>query len=107
MRRRRYAQAILRILGVENLFEEVFSIEHTRFRPKPDAHGFLRQLLHDLPPEGHRAASWWKTSLENLRTAKRLGMKTVWVDATRSRARRGWTPMCGTLFRLPRLLHIL
>lgn len=37
-----YSRAILAALGVDDLFDDVFSIERTRFRPKPDSHGFLR-----------------------------------------------------------------
>lgn len=72
-----YAQAVLRILGISDLFEAVFSIERVRFRPKPDAYGFLRLCrAHHLRPQ---RCIMVEDSLENLRTAKRLGMKTVWV----------------------------
>jgi putative hydrolase of the HAD superfamily len=72
-----YAQAVLRVLGISDLFEAVFSIETVRFRPKPDAYGFLRLCrAHHLQP---RRCIMVEDSLENLRTAKRLGMKTVWV----------------------------
>ena len=72
-----YAQAVLRILGISDLFEAVFSIERVRFRPKPDAYGFLRLCrAHHLRP---RRCIMVEDSLENLRTAKKLGMKTVWV----------------------------
>ena len=37
-----YARAVLKALAIADLFDDVFSIEHTRFRPKPDAYGFLR-----------------------------------------------------------------
>jgi len=57
----------------------VFSIESVRFRPKPDVYGFLRLCrTHHLRP---RRCIMVEDSLENLRTAKRLGMKTVWVSA--------------------------
>lgn len=73
-----YAQAVLRVLGISDLFEAVISIESVRFRPKPDAYGFLRLCrAHHLRP---RRCIMVEDSLENLRTAKRLGMKTVWVS---------------------------
>lgn len=73
-----YAQAVLRVLGISDMFEAVFSIESVRFRPKPDAYGFLRLCrAHHLRP---RRCIMVEDSLENLRTAKRLGMKTVWVS---------------------------
>jgi putative hydrolase of the HAD superfamily len=79
-----YAGAVLRILGIADLFDGVFSIEHTGFRPKPDPAGFLRLLRrHRLHPRG---CVMVEDSLDNLMTAKRLGMKTVWV------ARRGPAP---------------
>ena len=72
-----YAKAVLQILGIADLFDAVFSIERVRFRPKPDAYGFLRLCrTHHLRP---RRCIMVEDSLENLRTAKRLGMKTVWV----------------------------
>jgi len=99
-----YARAVLRVLGVDDLFDDVFSIERTRFRPKPEAHGFLR-LMH-----AHRLAPgrcvMVEDSLENLRTAKRLGMKTVWV--TGSNCAPAWVDASVRhLFRLPRLLRLL
>ena len=72
-----YARAVLGMLGIADLFDDVFSIEKTRYRPKPDSYGFLRlcRLNHVKP----RRCIMVEDSLENLRTAARLGMKTVWV----------------------------
>lgn len=73
-----YAEAVLEVLGVADQFEAVYSIERVRFRPKPDAYGFLRLCRdHHLKP---RRCIMVEDTLENLRTAKRLGMKTVWVS---------------------------
>ena len=99
-----YARAVLQALGVSDLFDDVFSIERTRFRPKPQAHGFLR-LMH-----AHRLVAsrciMVEDSLENLRTAKRLGMKTVWVGE--SNCAPAWVDAnVRQLVRLPRLLHRL
>jgi putative hydrolase of the HAD superfamily len=76
-----YARAVLSLLRVDDLFDDVFAIEHTRFRPKPQMAGFM-QLLHkyNLNP-AH--CIMVEDSSENLQTAKRLGMRTVWVNATR------------------------
>lgn len=75
-----YSKAVLQLIGIGDLFDDVFTIERTGFRPKPDAHGFLRLLReHRLDP-GHCVMV--EDSLDNLRTAKRLGMRTVWVDPT-------------------------
>ncbi len=99
-----YARAVLQALGVSDLFDDVFSIERTRFRPKPQVHGFLR-LMH-----AHRLVAsrciMVEDSLENLRTAKRLGMKTVWVGE--SNCAPAWVDAnVRQLVRLPRLLHRL
>jgi putative hydrolase of the HAD superfamily len=72
-----YAEAVLRALGIHDLFADVYTIERTRFKPKPDPFGFLRLCRsHHLHP---RRCIMVEDKLENLRTAKRLGMKTVWV----------------------------
>ena len=99
-----YARAVLQALGVHDLFDDVFSIERTRFRPKPDAHGFRRLMhAHRLVPS---RCIMVEDSLENLRTAKRLGMKTVWV--TESNCAPAWVDASvRQLFRLPRLLRLL
>ena len=76
----RYARAVLKILRIADLFDDVFTIEHTRFRPKPDAHGFLRLLRRNrLSP---RQCIMVEDTLKNLRTAKKLGMRTVWMSRT-------------------------
>jgi putative hydrolase of the HAD superfamily len=75
-----YSRAVLRALGIGDLFDDVFSIEHTRYRPKPDVAGFLHLLRKNrLRP---RRCIMVEDTLENLKTAKKLGMKTVWVSST-------------------------
>ena len=74
---RHYVHDVLRLLRVEDAFEEVFAIEHARFRPKPEMAGFMRLLKkHRLRPA---RCVMVEDSPENLQTAKRLGMKTVLV----------------------------
>jgi putative hydrolase of the HAD superfamily len=82
---RHYVEEVLEVLGIDRLFDAVYTIESTRYRPKPALHGF-RMLLrsHDLDP--HRCA-FVDDMLENLRAAKRLGMSTVWVSPRAARAR--------------------
>lgn len=73
-----YARAVLKLLRVADLFDDVMAVEQTRFRPKPDSFGFLRLL------QRHRVAAaqcvMVEDSVENLVAAKRLGMRTVWVN---------------------------
>ena len=76
-----YALAVLKSLAICDLFDAVFTIEHTRFRPKPDVHGFLR-LVRAKRLRARRCIMVEDT-LANLRTAKKLGMKTVWVTRER------------------------
>jgi putative hydrolase of the HAD superfamily len=74
-----YAHAVLKLLRVDDLFDDVMAVEHTRYRPKPDSFGFMCLLRrHRI-----RAAQcvMVEDSLENLQAAKRLGMRTVWVNA--------------------------
>jgi putative hydrolase of the HAD superfamily len=75
---RRYVEGVIRALGVARFFDAVYTIESARFRGKPALAGF-RLLLrrHDLDP---RRCALVDDMLENLRTAKRLGMATVWVS---------------------------
>lgn len=75
-----YLTAVLDILAIADLFDDVFSIERTHYRPKPDMGGFLR-LLNDHRLHAKRCVMV-EDSLDNLRTAKRLGMGTVWIDPT-------------------------
>ena len=74
-----YALDVLQAMNLKNLFADVFCVERTRFRPKPAAQGFRQLLLrHSIRPE---QAIMVEDDLDNLRTAKRLGMHTVWVTS--------------------------
>jgi putative hydrolase of the HAD superfamily len=76
-----YSRAVLKVLRVADVFEGIFCIEHSGYRPKPDRRGFL-QLLHRHRLLARRCIMVEDT-LANLRTAKRLGMQTVWVTSLR------------------------
>lgn len=73
-----YAEAVLRAMGVAQLFDDVFAIERMRFRPKPGRQPFL-QLVRALRTTPERCVMV-EDSAENLRTARQLGMKTVWIS---------------------------
>ena len=80
---RHYVQGVLKVMGLARYFDGVYSIEDTRYRGKPALHGFHVLLRkHDLDP--HRCA-FVDDILENLRTAHRLGMSTVWVNKAKRR----------------------
>jgi len=73
-----YARAVLQIMGVLRCFDDVFAVEHMRLQPKPQPGAFRRLLrAHRLDP---KRCILVEDSLENLETAKRLGMKTVWIS---------------------------
>lgn len=78
-----YALAVLKILRIDALFEAVFAIEHAKFRPKPDAYGFFR-IFRTMRQDPSRFVMVEDT-LANLRMARKLGMKTVWVTASSRR----------------------
>ena len=95
-----YAHAVLDVLGIADLFDDVFSIERTGYRPKPDSYGFLKLCRTNRVRAG--ACIMVEDTLENLKTAKRLGMSTIWV------ARAGRLPAfvdfsVKNLLQLPRL----
>lgn len=73
-----YAERVLDLLGIDDLFEIVFSVESTRFHPKPGIRGFR----HVLSKIGAKASDcvMVEDNLEALKTAKRLGMKTVHIS---------------------------
>lgn len=74
-----YAEAVLELLRVDDLFGDVIAVERTRYRPKPDSYGF-RQVLKSQRVKAAQCVMV-EDSLENLRMAKSLGMRTVWVNA--------------------------
>jgi len=99
-----YSRAVLKALGIADLFDDVFSIERARYRPKPDSYGFLR--LCRANRVNPRRCIMVEDTLGNLRTAGRLGMKTVWI--TQARANPAYVDVkVASLMRLPRMLATL
>lgn len=76
---RHYTDAILRLTGIRQQFTAIYSVEQLRFRPKPAVSGFLRILQREQLEASN--CIMVEDSLINLVTAKKLGMKTVWVSA--------------------------
>jgi putative hydrolase of the HAD superfamily len=80
---RHYVAQVLKAIGLGRYFDAVYAIEDARYRGKPALHGFHHLLRkHNLDP--HRCAMV-DDMLENLRTAHRLGMSTVWISPVRRR----------------------
>ena len=74
-----YAHAVLKLLKIEDLFDDVVAVEQTRYRPKPDYFGFRHVMRRHRVCAAHCVMV--EDSLENLQAAKRLGMRTVWINA--------------------------
>lgn len=74
----RYALRVLKLLGIHDMFETVFSVESTRFHPKPSVRGF-RQLLRSIKAKPGDCVML-EDNLPALMTAKRMGMRTVYVS---------------------------
>ncbi len=75
---KQYAERVLDLLGIADLFEELFSVESSQFHPKPSARGFAR-MLHSINAKASDCIML-EDSLPALMTAKRLGMKTIWIS---------------------------
>lgn len=76
---RHYTEAILEITGLRGRFDAVYTVENVRFQPKPMLAGFRTLLRAEhLDP---RRCIMVEDSLANLVSAKKLGMKTVWVSS--------------------------
>ena len=99
-----YAQAVLDVLGIGELFDAVYTIERTRFRPKPSLAGFRALMARERLQPGRTVMV--EDMLDNLVAARKLGMKTVWI--TREARRPAWLDVAASSVRqLPRLLPAL
>jgi len=75
---RHYAEAILDLTGLGHCFDALYAVDNVRFQPKTMLSGFRALLRAErLDP---RRCIMVEDSLANLVSAKRLGMKTVWVS---------------------------
>lgn len=73
-----YAIRVLQLLGIEDLFELIFSVESSGLHPKPSIRGF-RRLLNTIKVNPNDCVMV-EDSKQALMTAKRLGMKTVLIS---------------------------
>lgn len=101
---RHYAEAVLDVMGIRRFFDTIYAIEHLRFCPKPEMRGFLHLLKAERLTPTHCVMI--EDSTENLRTAKRLGMKTVLVgNARQLRTAPAWVDLrLKSVLELPRRL---
>jgi len=98
---RQYATAVLQVIGVANHFDALHCIESTGYQPKPSLAAFHSLLrAHGLLAS---RCVMVEDSRQNLRPAKRLGMKTVWVTRE-PRAPAYVDAKTASVLALPRLL---
>ena len=79
-----YVRQVLAGLGIERCFAKVYCIEHLDYLPKPHPGAFLRLLQRERLAPGQCVMV--EDTRANLATAKRLGMKTVWIAPGTRRA---------------------
>lgn len=93
-----YAEAVLDLLKISDLFDAVYTVDRVRFQPKPEAGGFRHILQRERLLA--RRCVLVEDSLANLRAAKVLGMKTVWVTRE-SRHPAGVDAKIASVLKLP------
>jgi putative hydrolase of the HAD superfamily len=95
-----YTARVLGALGIAHRFHAVLSIEHMRmfgqWRPKPDARMF-RRLLARLRVRAAADVTLVEDTLEHQKAARRVGMRTVWMQRWTRRA--GWGIAAATRVR--------
>lgn len=74
---RNYALQVLDLLGIADCFELVFSVESVKFHAKPSVRGF-QLLLKNMQAKASDCVML-EDNLSALMTAKRLGMRTIWI----------------------------
>lgn len=76
-----YTNAVLALMKIGRCFEGVYPLERFRYHSKPLPSGFFHLLRAErLAPQ---RCIMVEDSLDNLKTAKQLGMTTVWVSNER------------------------
>lgn len=73
-----YSIAIIKSLNIQKYFSAVYSIESTRYNPKPSIYAF-RKILRQLGKKAHQCVMV-EDDLANLKTAYRIGMRTILVS---------------------------
>lgn len=78
-----YARRVLRVLGIEKHFAEIFDINFIAYQSKPASSAYER-VLAALPVRADECLIVEDTA-RNLVPAKKLGMTTVWLDGGNNR----------------------
>lgn len=80
---REYVDALLRVTGLGRVLHGSLSIEDLGFHPKPHRQAY-QMALRRLGVNARRCIMVEDT-VDNLREAKRLGMRTVWISQAHTR----------------------
>jgi len=72
-----YARRVLAARGLEEVFDDVFGVEHAHFRPKPDERAF--NAVFEKAKVDPTAATMFEDEPRNLTAPFRMGMRTVHV----------------------------
>ena len=81
---RHYVLAVLKAMGALRYFDAIETIESMRFVPKPAASSLRKIMVRHRVSA--RNAVMVEDNLPNLRTAHRLGLRTVWITGPREPA---------------------
>lgn len=85
-----YAQRVLAIRGLDDLFEGLYDIHQMEHRPKPKPESYDRFCAHfGINPA---TALFVEDSAHNLEPAKAIGMTTVWINHATDSESSGDTP---------------
>jgi putative hydrolase of the HAD superfamily len=82
-----YARRVLAAIGVDGHFDGLHDIHASELKPKPDPHGYALLCQRFAIDPAH--ALMVEDMAGNLRSAKALGMTTVWVDNGSERGAHG------------------
>lgn len=74
---RDYAVKVLKKIGLEDIFSNIFDIESAGFNPKPDPQSY-HKLVHEMGVDPEKSVMV-EDIARNLVPASDMGMKTVWV----------------------------
>jgi putative hydrolase of the HAD superfamily len=85
-----YARRVLAAIGVDGHFDGLHDIHASEYKPKPDPHGYALLCQRFAIDPTH--ALMVEDMAGNLRSAKALGMTTVWVDNGSERGAHGSDP---------------
>ena len=85
-----YARRVLAAIGVDGHFDGLHDIHASELKPKPDPHGYALLCQRFAIDPVH--AAMVEDMAGNLRSAKALGMTTIWVDNGSERGAHGAEP---------------